>query len=123
MAFAFTPSGVEVVTQAFADSIDEVAVGNGDTTPETTDTSLDNELFRSTIDSVANVTQLSADTVQATITVIGADSVAADATLSEVGLFDDGQMVYRETITPIVVGAGQSVQLQTNLILSEIIAA
>lgn len=123
MVFAFTPSGVEVVTQAFVDSIDEVAVGDGDTTPEATDTSLDNELFRSTIGSVANVSQLSADTVQATITVVGADSVAADATVTEVGLFNDDQMVYRETITPIIVGAGQSVQLQTNLTVSELIAA
>jgi hypothetical protein len=123
MAFAVPDPGIGVLTNALVDVVTDVAVGDGNTTPTDADTALDNELFRTSVTDASNATQLSSDTIQLSIVVIGGDSVADGTVIEEIGAFSGSDMVYRETITPVTVGAGQSIQLQTNVTIDDIVAS
>lgn len=123
MAFAVPDPGIGVLTNALVDVVTDVAVGDGNTTPTDADTALDNELFRTSVTDASNATQLSSDTIQLSIVVIGGDSVADGTVIEEIGAFNGSDMVYRETITPVTVGAGQSIQLQTNVTIDDIVAS
>lgn len=115
MASVITDSGAEWLSEAALAVHDEtayvVAVGDGTTSPSSTDTSLTNELYRAndddsvcTVDVTSNVGE-----ILGRITVSGGTEVPAGSDIAEFGLFSSGSgtMLYHEVIdNPVTVQSG-----------------
>jgi len=91
----------KVINEESGEKLYIVAVGDGTTTPTSSDTSLDNELYRAdtddsncTIESTSNTGE-----VEFKITISGGTEVPADSEIAEFGVFTSGteEMIYRET--------------------------
>lgn len=101
-----TDDGLQFVTEKSIDETDdfirEIAVGTGNSTPATGDTSLDNEIHRQEAEFNTSGSQY-----DAVVTVSGGTEVTPGTTIQELGLFTrDGDLVIREVIEGFVIGAG-----------------
>jgi len=90
--------------------LDVVALGTGTATPTETDTSLANELYRSTrSDSNVSIDLSGSEPgeIVARITVSGGTEVTAGTTITEIGLFgDQDTLLYRETFSGVTIDSG-----------------
>ena len=93
----YFPFGFLIVTTICANSIDYLALGDGTSTPLVTDTSLGNELYRTTVDSSS--VDSSTGEITLTIDISGSEAVFE---IKEAGLFDaasGGIMTNRVLVT------------------------
>jgi len=90
--------------------LDVVALGTGTATPTETDTSLANELYRSTrSDSNVSIDLSGSEPgeIVARITVSGGTEVSAGTTITEIGLLgDQDTLLYRETFSGVTIDSG-----------------
>lgn len=114
MASIIANSGYVLVAERLlgntTELLDAVAIGTGTATLTETNTSLANEVYRSTT-SDSNVSiDLSGNEpgeIIARITVSGGTEVAAGTTITEIGLFgDQNTLVYRETFDGVTIDSG-----------------
>ena len=117
--YALTNVALDTLAHSLVDKTTAVAVGKSDADVVGGDaSSLGDEVYREDVTSdAASVVKLSdAGSLRASINIIGDIDVSADAEIQELGLFDaDDAMLFRQVTEPRIVGAGQHVQLESDL--------
>lgn len=112
MTTVTTDVGRNYIANVAIGTIDEIAVGNGTTSPAESDTSLDSELYRAT-ENDSNVavkeTSGTAD-ILGRISISGGTEVPAGSDITEFGLFleNGSTMVYREVRSAVTLQAGDT---------------
>ncbi len=92
----------------------EVAVGTGTTTPSSSDSGLDNEIYRSDITNDNCTIERTSNTglVRVSIGLTGGLEVSDTATITELGVFTDGDsLAYREVRDGIEMYSGETIQI------------
>jgi len=127
MQYTLTNVGLDEAAASFADRVAEVAVGTGTTAVTKTDTGLQSEVYRSGTDTDAvSVTPVSGSGfLRVSIIIVGGSSVPAETDIFELGLFNtDGELLYRQvTDAPLQTGAGQSLQIDSELEFAPLVRA
>jgi hypothetical protein len=117
MPETITGTGRNLVAKQVVSEITAIAIGTGTTDPTESDTSLESPEFQADITANSASASVTGETgeFQVSLRVIGGSTVPADTELTELGVFTDDGLIYREVTDPRSVGAGQSIQIETEL--------
>lgn len=117
MPETITGTGRDLVAEQVVSEITAIAIGTGTTTPTESDTSLESPEFQAGVTANTASASVTGETgrFQVSLRVVGGSTVPADTELTELGVFTDDGLIYREVKDPRSVGAGQSIQIETEL--------
>lgn len=128
MSYKWTDNGRDffeqvIVSNGTSPVIDTILVGDGDSSPSNSDTSLDNELYRNDV-SGPNVTIARGSgtgEIRATIELTGGTEVPSNSDLAEFGFETDmSTVVYREVRdSPIDIAAGETVVVEIRAFIED----
>lgn len=126
MVEVVTDNGREFVSEKLIDEtseyIAEMAVGDGTSSPNVGDTSLDNEIYRAVDgDSNLNIIDASATgTITLELTLVEGTHIQDGAQISEIGVFTDGgRLVYREVQNAITISEDVSIRLTAEIDITQ----
>lgn len=101
--------------------IDTVAIGNGTSAESQTDTALDSEVYRSS--EASEVTFVDSDTngvYEVLIAIKGGLQIPGGTEITEIGAIvgANDTMIFRDTMSGVVVDSGHTVEFETELTLT-----
>lgn len=128
MAYKWTDNGRNYVTDVVTtndgnDVLNTIIVGNGTSSPNENNTSLENELYRNDTSSPNVVIERASGfgEIKATIEISGGTEVPSDSEISELGLeTSSGTLLYREVrSSPITVSSGETKIIEIRVMISD----
>ncbi len=122
MTSVLVDTGKEAISEVVITDLYEIAVGTGTTSPSNSDTSLENEVYRSSVDN-SNVTISDSSNngeIDCSITISGGTEVSAGTTVTEFGVFTtDGRLVVREVRSGVTLESGDRKTFEMTLTVTE----